>query len=91
LCTATSKWDAEKAQANSAKHGVSFEEAAEAFTDPYSLDFADVTHPDRLVTLAMSPRERILYLVTVERGLRTRIISARRVTTHEQRIYEAEP
>ena len=58
--------------ANEAKHGVRFEEAAQAFTDPYSVDFADAVQPDRLVTLAMSPRERILYVVTTERGSRTR-------------------
>jgi uncharacterized DUF497 family protein len=39
----------------------------------------------------MSPYERILYVVTTERGSRTRIISARRASTHEQRIYEADP
>jgi uncharacterized DUF497 family protein len=36
----------------------------------------------------MSPHERILYVVTTERGPRVRIISARRASTHEQRIYE---
>jgi uncharacterized DUF497 family protein len=39
----------------------------------------------------MSPQERILYVVTTERDSRTRIISARRASTHERRIYEAEP
>ncbi len=80
-----------KAEANEAKHGVRFEEAAQAFTDLYSVDFADTTHPDRLVTVAMSPQERILYVVTTERGSRTRIISARRASTHERRIYEGHP
>ena len=63
------EWDEEKAAANEAKHGVRFEEAAQAFTDPYSVDFADAVQPDWLVTLAMSPHERILYVVTTERGL----------------------
>jgi uncharacterized DUF497 family protein len=46
------EWDEEKAVANEAKHGVRFEEAAQAFTDPYSVDFADAGparsagHPD---------------------------------------------
>jgi uncharacterized DUF497 family protein len=74
-----------------AKHGVRFEEAAQAFTDPFSIDFADALFPDRLVTVAMSPAERILYVVTTERGSRTRIISARRASPHERRIYEASP
>ena len=84
------EWDEEMAVANEAKHGVRFEEAA-LFTDPYSVDFADAVQPDRLVTLAMSPHERILYVVTTERGFRTRIISARCASTHERRIYEADP
>ncbi|MGH7268791.1 MAG: BrnT family toxin [Polyangiaceae bacterium] len=85
------EWDEAKAEANEVKHGVRFEEAAQAFTDPYSVDFADAVHPDRLVTVAMSPQERILYVVTAERAARVRIISARRASPHEQRIYEADP
>ncbi len=85
------EWDEAKAEANQAKHGVSFEEAAQAFTDPLSVDFEDTARPDRLVTLAMSPQQRILYVVTTERRSRVRIISARRASTHERRIYEGEP
>ena len=36
----------------------------------------------------MSPRERMLYVVTTERGARFRIISARRASPHEHRLYE---
>jgi uncharacterized DUF497 family protein len=82
------EWDDAKASANEAKHGVRFEEAAEALTDPFSVDFNDAAQPDRLVTVAMSPQERILYVVTTDRGARLRIISARRASTHERRIYE---
>ena len=85
------EWDEEKAEANAAKHGVRFDEAAQALTDPSSVDFADALHPDRLVTVAMSPQERILYVVTTQRGPQTRIISARRANTHERRIYEGDP
>jgi uncharacterized DUF497 family protein len=85
------EWDEEKAESKAAKHGVGFDEAAQALTDPYSVDFEDALHPDRLVTVAMSPQERILYVVTTQRGSRTRIISARRANTHERRIYEGDP
>jgi hypothetical protein len=34
------------------------------------------------------PQERILYVVSTERGSRVRILSARRAGTHERRIYE---
>ena len=35
------EWDATKAAENYAKHGVSFEQAREAFDDPFGIDFAD--------------------------------------------------
>lgn len=82
------EWDDQKAASNRRKHQVSFEEAAEAMRDPLAVDFEDVAHPDNLLTLAMSPRDRILYVVTTERGDRVRIISARVATSHERRSYE---
>jgi uncharacterized DUF497 family protein len=82
------EWDDEKAASNLQKHGVAFEEAAHALeTDANALDLADLTDPSRINTLAMSSLARILYVVSIEVGLRLRIISARRATTHEQRIY----
>jgi uncharacterized protein len=85
------EWDDQKASSNRRKHGVAFEEAAEAMRDPLAVDFDDVAHPDNILTLAMSPRDRILYVVTTERGDRVRIISARVATSHERRLYEQEP
>jgi len=79
------EWDSDKARANVSSHGVTFEEAAVAMTNPMAVDFEDAKYPDRLITPAASPRDRILYVVTTESG---RIISARRATTHERRIYE---
>jgi uncharacterized DUF497 family protein len=54
---------------------------------PASVAFA----PDRVVTLAMSPRERILYVVSTERGSRVRLNSARRASVHERPLYEDDP
>ena len=82
------EWDAEKAARNIAKHGVSFEEAAIAMSDPLSQDFADSLQPDNLVTLAAAPFGRILYIVSTERDRRIRIISARDATRHERRRYD---
>ena len=54
------EWDADKAARNIAKHGVSFQEAASAMTDPFSQDFADGVQLANLVTLAATPFGRIL-------------------------------
>jgi uncharacterized protein len=82
------EWDADKADQNVAKHGVTFEEAVAAMLDPLAVDFDDLAIPENLVTLAASSRGAILYVITPERGVRVRIISARRATNHERRIYE---
>lgn len=43
------EWDEAKAIANAAKHGVGFEEAAQALTDPHAVDLSDAVYPDRVV------------------------------------------
>jgi uncharacterized DUF497 family protein len=80
------EWDSEKAAKNLEKH--TFEEAMTALEDPMAVDIADTLMPGRVVTLGISARLRVLCVVTTERGERTRIISARKATRHEQRIYE---
>lgn len=48
------EWDPAKADENFRKHGVSFEEAATAFEDPYSFTTDDIEHSideDRYVLL----------------------------------------
>lgn len=85
------EWDDAKAVTNHAKHGITFEEAAHALAgDPHALDVTDAVDPNRIVTLAMSPVARILYVVSTELGDRLRIISARRATPHERQVYADE-
>jgi uncharacterized protein len=82
-------WDPAKARANSAKHGVSFEEAVEVFVDSLALIVEDVAHPDRLIVIGSSKGERLLLVVFVEKDEdEIRIISARLATSHERRRYE---
>jgi uncharacterized DUF497 family protein len=82
------EWDSTKAESNVRKHGVTFEEAAGALADLNSVEIADAIHPENTITLAMSPHARVLYIVTTLRDNdRTRIISARKATKHEERIY----
>lgn len=41
------EWDDNKAAINLRKHGVSFESAADAFSDPYARITPDAKHSDR--------------------------------------------
>lgn len=83
------EWDEEKYAVNLRKHGVKFEEAAEVFFDPENR-FGDASVEDefRQYVVGYSLSRRILLVVFVERGVRTRIISARRATSHERKEYE---
>jgi uncharacterized DUF497 family protein len=83
------EWDDEKAQSNLNKHGVSFAEAATVFADPAAVYLDDGSATDRMVVVGTSLRERVLYVVHVERGRRDRIISARPATIAERDVYES--
>jgi uncharacterized DUF497 family protein len=85
------EWDPQKAAANLAKHGVSFEEAGTAFGDPLGRIVADPRHSsdeDRFVLLGLSRDRRLLTVMYVERGETIRIISARLATRRERRDNE---
>jgi uncharacterized DUF497 family protein len=74
------EWDDEKAAENERKHGVTFEEAAEVFTDPQALEWFDAGHSTegegRFIRLGLSSR-RLLFVVFTERGAALRTIHAR--------------
>lgn len=83
------EWDAEKARSNVAKHGVTFEEAVEAFFDPfYQTGDASIDDEQRDFILGYSTLQRLLLVVYTERHERTRIISARPAPRHERKLYE---
>lgn len=85
------EWDDAKAAANLRRHRVSFEEAAEVFSDPYALDDRDAEHSydeERFFVIGYSA-VRMLYVVFVERCDNViRIISARLPTPAERKAYE---
>ena len=85
------EWDEEKAAANLAKHGVSFEEAGTIFDDPLYVDFYDPDHSSeehRYIIIGESRQGRLLVVSYMERGDVTRLISAREVTRSEREAYE---
>ena len=82
------EWDADKAASNLAKHGVSFAEATTVFADPFAVYLDDGSGIGRMVVIGTSLRDRLLYVVHVERGERDRLISARPATGGERDVYE---
>ncbi len=86
------EWDERKDRTNRRKHGVSFEEAATAFTDEQGLLIGDPDRredEDRFVLLGLSSVLRLLVVVHCYRESESviRIISARKATKAERSQY----
>ncbi len=84
------EWDETKARENLSKHRVSFEECSTIFGDPWSLTIRDPVHSideDRLISIGLSNRGRILVVVHTEREDNIRIINTRLATPRERRAY----
>lgn len=85
----TFEWDEAKARSNVEKHGIGFEEAAEAFFDPFCQGGdASGAAEHREFILGYSLTQRLLLVVHTQRTERTRIISARPATRSERMMYE---
>ena len=85
------EWDARKAAANLRKHGVSFAEASSVFLDPLSATGDDPDHSidqRRFVTFGVSSVGNLLVVAHVEQDDAIRIISARKATRAERKLYE---
>jgi uncharacterized DUF497 family protein len=85
------EWDARKAAVNLRKHGVSFVEASSVLLDPLSATGDDPDHSiveRRCVTFGVSSAGRLLVVAHAEQDDATRIISARRATRAERKLYE---
>ncbi len=85
------EWDEEKAAANLAKHGVSFEETKTVFDDPLFVAFYDPDHSFdeyRYIIIGESQQGRLLLISYAERADATRLISAREATKGERETYE---
>ena len=85
------EWDPDKSKANLKKHGISFHEASTVFDDPLAITFNDPDHSiheHRFLTFGYSRMSQLLVVIHTERHGKTRIISARRATRQERKIYE---
>jgi uncharacterized DUF497 family protein len=87
------EWDPKKAITNLRKHHVSFEEASSVFGDLLAAVYEDPdhsAHEKRYLMVGTSANRRLLHIAFADRGQRIRIISARKVTRREKKLYEEE-
>ncbi len=91
-------WDATKNERNQRKHGVSFETAKLVFGDPLHISRQDRTEDgeQRWQTIGMVADVALVLVAhtwesTASDGEHIRIISARRATRLERKVYEQGP
>ena len=88
-------WDDEKHKANIRKHGISFDEATTVFNDEKAVYFYDESNSqdeDRFLIVGYSEFERILIVCHCYRlnDSQIRIVSARKATKTESKLYGGE-
>lgn len=87
------EWNQSKATSNKKKHNVSFEEAQSVFYDDFAVQFYDEENSeteDRFLMLGLSNESKLLLVCHCEKeeGNIIRIISARKATKNESKLYE---
>jgi len=87
------EWDPVKNETNIKKHGVDFAEAETVFEDEKAFTVFDADHSgdeDRFIIIGISRKLRELTVCHCYRNGEeiTRIISARRATNNETKLYE---
>lgn len=89
------EWDEPKNLRNDLKHDIRFEEAVVIWEDTSTQEFFDEDHSEeeRYIKIGLNPYRGILMVVFCERVTgegeeKIRIISARRATYNERKVYE---
>ena len=83
------EWDEDKAELNYRTHRVRFEDAVRAFDDPNSVELLDELNSDseiRYQLIGLTDK-RLLFVSFTERLDTIRIISARKASVRQIRIY----
>ena len=83
------EWDPNKAKSNYKKHGIRFADAVGVFEDEDAITIEDDHEKeDRFITIGRDFLSRILVVVYTFRDIAIRIISARKATARERKMYE---
>lgn len=82
------EWDPAKARENLRIHGVNFAVAAGVFDNPYLYwEDPDAEGEQRFIALGLDGLGRLLVVVYTHRGNNIRLISARKATRKEGKVY----
>ncbi len=85
------EWDDEKNKINIKKHKISFSIAKFVFNDENRIEIFDEIHSineDRYITIGIiNQMPVVVTVVYTERGQKIRLISARKATAEERRMY----
>lgn len=85
------EWDIAKEQINIKKHGISFSVAKFVFNDDERIEIFDKVHSideERYITIGLINQVPVIATVVyTEREQKIRIISARKATAEERRMY----
>ena len=88
------EWDEAKNERNKTKHGIDFETAQLAFDDPFCVSFVERVDDGEERWHAIGMIENIIIIVVVHTyrveasDEVIRIISSRRATSHERKLYD---
>jgi uncharacterized protein len=83
----TVEWDEQKAAANHLKHGIDFDDAAEALYGTSLVFRSDRNREARWIAIGET-EGRVIAVIFTWRGDALRIISARRARRNEKRAYD---
>lgn len=88
-------WEERKNRSNLRKHGFGFELASEVFLDPFCLTLESQVRGSELRFKTIGRLENLQLIVVIhtsedDEGEEVRIISARKATPSETRLYEAQ-
>jgi hypothetical protein len=84
------EWDEAKNRLNRQKHGISFQEAVTIFEGPVlSLEDAGVHGEIREQSFGLLGGIVVICVIHTDRGGVTRIISARKATRNERKLFDA--
>ncbi len=83
-------WDYVKAKSNRLKHRIFFSEVEPVFYDPRAISFEDTDSKSeaRYVVIGLDSLGRIVVVVYTYRNTTIRLISARKASKAEQKVYE---